>query len=151
MNYILKFEKNLPWKKVILDLEHQRNIIFNDVKITYVAYPFNIDDIYIWEFFSIPSLLTLASMKAYTIWRRAKWKDYVDLYFLIKKFWAENIIQKAKQIYAWDFSEKMFLRQLWYFNNIDYSEKVEFLPGFETKEEEIKDFLFNFSKESLLK
>ena len=33
--------------------------------------------------FRLPSLLTLAAMKAYALGRRSKWKDYVDLYFLL--------------------------------------------------------------------
>jgi hypothetical protein len=32
----------------------------------------------------MPTLLSLAAMKAFSLGRRAKWKDYVDLYFLLR-------------------------------------------------------------------
>jgi hypothetical protein len=31
---------------------------------------------------SLPTLLSLAAMKAFALGRRAKWKDYVDLFFI---------------------------------------------------------------------
>lgn len=150
LSYILNFEKNFSEKKVVFDGESQRNVFVDKVKITYVAYPFKVEDVFVWEYFSIPSLFSLAAMKAYAIWRRAKWKDYVDLYFLIKKFWVSEIIIKAKSIFWWDFSEKMFIRQLGYFDDIDYSEEVEFMKWFEKTENEIKEFLFSLSKKYIL-
>jgi hypothetical protein len=43
-------------------------------------------------------LLTLAAMKAYELERRTKWKDYVDLYFIINKYHSINkIVKKAKK------------------------------------------------------
>jgi len=44
-------------------------------------------------------------MKAYSIWRMAKWKDYIDLFFIIKEYWIDKIMQKAKNIFRNDFSE----------------------------------------------
>jgi len=40
----------------------------------------------------MPDLLTLAAMKAFALGRRSKWKDYVDLYYLIKDFFGINDI-----------------------------------------------------------
>jgi hypothetical protein len=72
--------------------------------------------------------LTLAAMKAYALGRRSKWKDYVDLYFLLTKhFSIAEISAKASSIFGELFSEKLFRAQLSFFDDIDYTEAVEFL------------------------
>jgi len=90
----------------------------------------------------MPDLSTLAAMKAFALGRRSKWKDYVDLYFLIKDvFTIDEIIHKAEMIYGQEFSGKLFIAQLAYHNDIDYSELVDYMPGFEKEEDTIKAFL----------
>lgn len=74
---------------------------------------------------------------------RNKWKDYVDLYFLFKNhFTFYEIATKAEKLFNKNvFSKKLFKGQLSYFDDIDYSEAVDYLPNFEVSEEEIKNFL----------
>ena len=96
----------------------------------------------------MPDLLTLAAMKAYALGRRAKWKDYVDLYFVMKQCGGiEQVIKKAKQVFAHEFNEKLFRSQLSYFKDIDDTEKVIFLKGFETSDVVIKKRLVEMSLE----
>ena len=96
----------------------------------------------------IPDLISLGAMKAFALGRRSKWKDYVDLYFLLKNnYGLKEIVNKSIAIYGQEFSEKLFRAQLAYHEDIDYSEKVEFLPGFEVDENEIKAFLINVALE----
>ena len=118
-----------------------------EVKVTFYQYPYvieykdRLDDI-----IKIPDLLTLSAMKAFALGKRAKWKDYVDLYFIMKNFHAlADISNKAKEIFGDEFNEKLFRVQLSYFNDINYDEQVEFLPGFETSEETIKNALVDWS------
>jgi len=86
-------------------------------------------------------LLDLAAMKAYALGRRSKWKDYVDLYLLLKeKFLLDEISQRAIEIYGDLFSDKLFRSQLSYFEDIDYTEEVEYLISNPPTEEEIKRF-----------
>ena len=85
-------------------------------------------------------------MKAYALGRRAKWKDYVDLYFIMKKYkGVAEIITRAKRIFRNEFNEKIFRARLAYFKDIDYSEKVIYLKEFKTKDEIIKKELISFS------
>jgi len=92
---------------------------------------------------SIPDLLILAAMKAYALGRRSKWKDYVDLYFILRDHYSiKEISTKATNIYDQLFSEKLFRAQLSYFEDIDYSEQIEFLVP-DISEKEIKNFLRN--------
>jgi hypothetical protein len=78
--------------------------------------------------------------------RRSKWKDYVDLYFLLKDYFSlSDIVQKAESIYGQEFFDKLFRSQLAYHADIDYREEVEFLPGFFVDKEEVKSFLIDIS------
>jgi hypothetical protein len=47
------------------------------------------------------------------------------------------------------FSEKLFREQMSFHEDIDYSEPVEYLPGFEVTESEIKEYLINKSLENI--
>jgi len=89
-------------------------------------------------------LLSLAAMKAFALGRRAKWKDYVDLCFMLKNcFSIKDISMEADRIFGELYSEKLFRQQLAFHKDIDYSETVEFLPGFEMDEQEVKEFLID--------
>lgn len=93
----------------------------------------------------MPDLIQLAAMKAFALGRRSKWKDYVDLYFLLKeKFTINDITKRSNQIYGELFSEKQFRAQLMYFKDIDYTEEVIFLRDF-PKEKTIMKFLTNIA------
>ena len=98
----------------------------------------------------MPTLLDLAAMKAYALGRRAKWKDYVDLYFILRDFHTlSEISDRTKAIFQDVFSPKLFRQQLCYFDDIDYTEEVSFLKDFEVKDTEIKAFLTNISLQSI--
>ena len=135
--------------KIIVSKPYEFTFFINKVKITFFHYPFKIDyGIDFDKTFRIPSLLTLAAMKAYALGRRAKWKDYVDLYFIIKDFHSvAEIAKQCENIFGNEFNEKMFRIQLAYFKDINYAEEVDYLKGFEVSDEIIKKELINFSLE----
>lgn len=133
-------------ERVFVDEDGEYTIVTNGVKITFLYYPFKIkfnksSDAGI----KIADLLTLAAMKSYALGRRAKWKDYVDLCFVMKKYGGlAKIVHKAKQIFGSEFNEKLFRSQLLYFKDIDYSEKINYMKGFRMSDAEIKKELKNF-------
>ena len=143
---ILKFGKI---EQAVRDENGQYTVLVNGVRLTFLQYPFPIKFQKNFEgLIKLPSLATLAAMKAYALGRRAKWKDYVDLYFIAKKYRGINRIAKtARGIFGPEFNEKMFRVQLAYFKDIDYSEKVIYLKGFETRDDLIKRDLVKFSLE----
>jgi hypothetical protein len=130
-----------PQKPLFEDYD-QLHLIINEVKVTFFSYPYNIvHPIKVGSIITIPTLLTLAAMKAFALGRRAKWKDYVDLYFILKHhFSIEEISREAENLFSQQFSEKLFREQLAFHKDIDYSEPVEFM-GPSADEKEIKDFL----------
>jgi hypothetical protein len=138
-------------KQILFEDIDQMHFLINEVKITFFNYPYPVKhDEMIKRYISMPSLLSLSTMKAFALGRRAKWKDYVDLYYIIKDYYSiKDITTEAKNIFGDLFSEKLFREQIAFHKDIDYSEPVEFLPGFGVSEEEIKTFLINKSLEGL--
>ena len=141
---ILKYQKI---DRLVRDEFGQYTIIINDVYFTFFQYPFELayteklDDI-----IRMPDLLTLAAMKVHALGRRAKWKDYVDLYFIMKDFHSLNeIVKKAKQLFDNEFNEKLIREQLSYFGDVSYAEKVIYKKGFEVSDAKIKKALIEFS------
>lgn len=135
--------------KVYKDETGQFTFFVNKVQFTFFHYPFEIELAKHFEkILRMPDLLTLAAMKAYALGRRAKWKDYVDLYFIINKYHSiKKIVAKSQAIFKGEFNEKIFREQLAYFKDIDYGEEVEFLPGFSVSDEKVKKELIKFSLE----
>lgn len=127
-------------------VEEQLNLVINDVKFTFLEYPYNIDAKCKFEgFIRLPELLELAAMKAFALGRRSKWKDYIDLYYILKDHYSiEEIIQVAGNVYGDLFSEKLFRAQICYFNDIDYSESIDFLDK-KVPDKEVKEFLTNIA------
>ncbi len=126
--------------------EGELTILVNKVKITFFYYPFKIErKVDFDEVIKIPDILTLGAMKAFALGRRAKWKDYVDLYFIFQKYSLSELMDKTESIFKNEFNEKLFRTQLSYFTDIDYSEKIEFMDSFEKTDEEITKFLEKIS------
>lgn len=89
-------------------------------------------------------------MKAYALGRCSKWKDYVDLYFLLSDFFTiPDISTIATQTFGELYSEKMFRSQLCYFDDIDYTEAVEWLVPNPPTEDEIKSALTEFATQGI--
>jgi hypothetical protein len=121
----------------------QMNLIVNGVKVTFFQYPFPVKPSTTFEdYFRLPSLLDLAAMKAYALGRRSKWKDYVDLYFLLTgHFTIAEISNRAEELFGELYSEKLFRSQLCYFEDVDYSEEVEYIIPNPPTEEQIQNTL----------
>lgn len=124
-------------------VEEQLNLVIGEVKFTFFEYPFSVEaNDKFQNYIKLPSLLQLAAMKAYAIGRRSKWKDYVDLYFIIKDHHKlSEIIKQAESIYGELFSEKLFRAQLCFFEDIDYSEKVDYIITNPPSEKEVQSYL----------
>ena len=92
----------------------------------------------------MPDLLTLAAMKAFALRGRGKWKDYVDLYFILKNNCSvKDISSKAKALFNDVFNPVLFKKQLSFFDDINYTEQVDYMPGFEVPDDEVKAFLID--------
>lgn len=133
--------------EVLRDETGQYTVVINGVRVTFFYYPFDIKfSKKFGNIVKLPDLLTLAAMKAYALGRRAKWKDYVDMYFIMKDYHnIGEIVKKADKLFGHEFNEKMFRAQLAYFKDIDYSEKVIYLHGFKVLDKVVQKGLIGFS------
>ena len=131
-----------PVSEVLFEDSEQLHLVVHDVKLTFFSYPYQIDaPVDFEQIIHMPDLLTLAAMKAYALGGRAKWKDYVDLYILLRDhFSLAQISEKSKDLFGVYYNEKLFREQLCYFQDVDPSEKVDFVVQ-AVSDEEIKQFL----------
>ncbi len=141
INGLFKFKPKLIWEN-----SEQKHFNVNGIKLTFFRYPYLLDRLeYFENYIRIPGLLDLAAMKAIVLGGRAKWKDYVDLYFILKNHHSLNeISERATQLFGQaNYNFKLFKEQLSFFDDINYEEEVNYLEGFEVSEEEVKSFLTN--------
>ncbi|MBI4090570.1 MAG: hypothetical protein HY422_00950 [Candidatus Komeilibacteria bacterium] len=135
-------EQTRPIQKELINRLGEFTFMINGVKMTFFHYPFGVK---FTERFdrgiTLPDLVTLAAMKACALGQRAKWKDYVDMYFALQHHTLTEIIDKTMEIFGDSFNSKLFVAQLSYFEDVNYSEIVEYMRGFETDDARIKKTL----------
>ena len=134
-------EYGLPFT-ITRRVPEQMNVTVGGIKFTFLEYPFKTKgSIKFEDIIKVPELIDLAAMKAYALGRRSKWKDYVDLYFILKYDYSiRQISARASEIFDQLFSEKLFRAQLSYFEDVDYSEEIEYIVP-EVSEDEIRAWL----------
>lgn len=138
------FKENKETAVVTHNREGQLNLVCRNVTFTFITFEYDIPHpvLVVDKCISIPSLLDWAAMKAYALGRRSKWKDYVDLFFILKNHYNLSQISAQASLRFGDlFSEKLFRGQLNFFQGISFEEQIEFMPGFEVSKEEVKTFL----------
>lgn len=137
-------ESKFPTEKIIYEAEEQLHIPVNSVKMTFFNYPFNIEHPAWFEnIITMPRLLDLGAMKVYALGGRAKWRDYVDLYFILKHHHSlSEITNKAEKLFGNFFNAKLFREQLTFFKDIDTDQQIQFVTT-PVSDEEIKNFLID--------
>lgn len=110
-------------------------LIIRWVKITFLYYPFDISsEVAFWKI-NMPNLSILGAMKFYTLGRRGKWKDYVDIFFLFRSgYTLAGLSKNADAIFGGSYNEKLLREQLCYFDDIDYTEQVEYCQDYPNDE-----------------
>jgi len=150
-NDLVKLRRVLEIKEVGLNTPEQINIIVaNNVLINLVFYPFHpLFQRIKTNSLALLSVKDIAADKAFTIGRRAVWRDYVDIFFLLKyKFVTiSEILKSAKKKFGFEFNERLFFEQLSYFQDIETT-KISFIKK-EVPDSEIKKFLIQVAKKSI--
>jgi len=141
-----KMNKHVPNFTKLYEDEAEYSIIINTIKTTFYNFPFKIPATEsLDQTITMPDILTLSAMKAYALGHRSKWKDYVDLYFAFKTYSLDQVSKQARILFGGEFNERLFRSQVSYFDDIDYREQVEFMPGFEVSMDDIKSALVDIS------
>jgi len=98
------------------------SVFIEGIRVTFLSFPFEVRHDLLWPRGKIspPDIPSPAAMKAYALGRRGEWKDYADLYFVLKfKLDTETLIEKAEEIFTGHFNARLFREQLCYFEDID--------------------------------
>lgn len=139
-------------RKSIDNLEQLTFLIPDNISVTFVRYYYQLlQKPILTSSISLASIFDIAADKAHTFSGRAAWRDYVDIFFLLKKKFValEQIKDLAKKKFGNEFNEMLFFEQLTYFDDVEIV-KVDFLrDSYSTKE--IQDFLKNETGEFLKK
>lgn len=126
-----------------------------ETRVSFIAYPFRL--LYpLVKGASVSSALSgieladpreIAAMKAYALGRRTTFRDYIDLYFLLRNGWSSlpELISNADRKYILDgqrlFSPKLFLEQLTYTEDIEDKEAAFNLLREIVTTEEVETYL----------
>ncbi len=105
-------------------------IIIRGVRCAFFYYPYRVPHpLAAVGSLTMPDPLTIAAMKAFALGRRAKWKDYVDLYFIFQRHTLADVVGRAQELFGREVDEKLFRQQLAYHKDINYTEEVVYMPG----------------------
>ena len=90
------------------------------------------------EWFNLCNKLEIGAMKIAAL-LRAAYRDYVDLYFLLKEYSLKEILQLCEKKYP-GFEKSVYLKALLSYDDIEVT-PIQYLPGKEKKPEEIFSFI----------
>ena len=135
--------EGLKIQSVFTATSDEFSMLIEETKLTFFYFPFPIKPKISWQTgrIKLTEIDERGAMKAYAMGRRSQWKDYVDLFFLLKfKLSMDDIIAKAKELFSTHFNSKLFREQLCYFEDIDFSETIDYID-YAPEINEIKSFL----------
>jgi len=128
--------------KVLINHSEQLTLNLNNTQLTFVRYPYPlIFKLINYQGIKLLSVPEIAATKAYTVGRRPNFKDYVDLYFILKGRFIllSEIINICRKKYKDEFSDRLFLEQLVYLEDV-VEAPIQFLKRPVVKEEIAKFF-----------
>ncbi len=137
---IMHFLKRFQTKEILNQTDEQIDLLIDGVKVTF----FNAK----WDFlkpekikkFNLATVASIAAMKVNVLFLRAKFRDYYDLYFMVKKgLELEEIFHYSQKIVE-GLNFKLFTIALVYIDDID-DDDIGYLEPVETlHKKEIRDF-----------
>lgn len=153
-NLLEELEKYFAGAQVIPETAspEELTVMIDGVKTTFFAYPFPLSESLLEDSgFKLASVREIALMKARTIGRRAAFRDYVDLYFILRagQLTLPELLTKAKKHFGDEFNQRLFLEQLVYLKDIE-EQGVEFLAE-KVSKEQIEDYFEALVKRITLK
>ena len=127
---LLRIKKTFKIAGVQINTSEQLTVITdNNVDITLLYYPYRpVFPKVITPSLPLYAVEDIAANKAYTVGRRAIWRDYVDLFFILKRDLVDifGLVKLSEKKFGVEFNPKLFLEQLIYFEDIEIS-KISFV------------------------
>lgn len=113
-----------------------------EIKLTWLYFPFTrLENVIKSDSLDLFSINDLLANKAYAIGRRKTWRDYADIYWALKNniITLDRLIEFSKNKFKNVFSDKLFLEQLVYFDDVE-DRAIDWI-GEKVENDEIEDFL----------
>ncbi len=116
-------------------------VVDDEVFISFMSYKYPLIDEFVEDdSLKLASLKDIAAMKLSAIVSRATRKDYIDLYFLLKEFSLEQLLNFAGEKFNNTVDKNLILKSLVYFDDVE-EEKIKMIKE--------KDLNFDSIKSSL--
>lgn len=139
-NEIFEYIKQFEFKEIINESNEQIDILINGIKITFFNAKWDFLKPRSTEEFNLSSIEALAAMKVNTLFLRAKFRDYYDLYFLVKeKMDIKKVFECSKNIIQ-GISFKLFCIALVYIDDIEDDNILHLDPKINITKEDIREF-----------
>ncbi|MDP2649514.1 MAG: nucleotidyl transferase AbiEii/AbiGii toxin family protein [bacterium] len=118
-----ELSKEIEIGNIVIDTSSELTFLTkNDIKVTFLHYPFKtgLEPIVSENGLKLFSVGEIAIQKAYAIGRRGEYRDYFDLYTILKNNYIsfDTLISETKKVFGSVFDEKIFLEQLVYFGDL---------------------------------
>ena len=132
-------------KKIMRTMEEKDSLgllLEDAIRLSFLRYPYDmLNPLFNEEYLRIASIEDIACMKLSAIVSRASWKDYIDLFFVMKKIPLSRLLgQMHKKIPELD--ENLVLKSLVYYDDVP-DEDVMFKRGASVSRNEVERFLEN--------
>ncbi|WP_324171316.1 nucleotidyl transferase AbiEii/AbiGii toxin family protein [Sulfurimonas sp.] len=136
---IFRYLENFKNSEILNQTNEQIDLLLNGVKVTFFNAKWKFLKPEKIEILNLASLKSISAMKVNVIFLRAKYRDYYDLYFLVKQIGIENIFKDSLQILD-GLTFKLFMVSLLYIDDIE-DDNIDYLNPIKTiSKEEIRDF-----------
>ena len=137
---IFYFIKQFKDKEILNQTDEQIDLLLNGVKVTFFNAKWGFLKPKISSRFNIAALEQIAAMKVNALFLRAKFRDYYDIYFLVKNGmglkemfeYSENIVEGI--------TYKLFVTALLYIDDIEDDDISHLQPKEKISKEKIRDF-----------
>ncbi|MCD4761793.1 nucleotidyl transferase AbiEii/AbiGii toxin family protein [bacterium] len=141
--------KNIFHGYKILKIQEEKNtltvLVDENIKLSFFSYKYKlIKETRKEECLSLASVKDIACMKLSAILSRATNKDYIDLYYIFKKYDFEEILNLCEKKFD-DIDVNLILKSLVYFDDVEL-EPIVFKHGNQVKFDEVKKFLIKLIK-----
>lgn len=121
-NLLPEVETYYPSAKSLLNTSDELTISVDEtVKISFIHFPFPPRHRFVLGYpLPLWSTLDIAGNKAYAIGRRGTYRDYIDIFAILKsQISMQSILGNATLRFGDRFSERLFLQQLVYFDDLN--------------------------------
>lgn len=139
----LQIKSMLPVESYLINTPDQISVkTVQNISVTFLWYYFpRIADLIPTDSLPLASIDDITADKAMTIGRRAVWRDYVDIYFLLKNSLVsvDKMVNLASKKFGAEFIPTQFLQQLVYYKDMDVV-PIEYMSE-KPSVDEIQNFL----------